>query len=145
MNDESLCESSCPIERSLRSVGDQWSILILRDAHRGIRRFDEFRKSLGIAPTILTKRLAALTEAGLLEKHRYCERPPRDEYVLTEAGVDFLPVLFMIGAWGRKHRAGGEVVRFFDAQAGTEIQAVAIDEVTGSPIGSREIRIVMPD
>lgn len=65
--------------------------------------------------------------------------------MLTEAGVYFLPVLFMIGAWGRKHRAGGEVVRFFDAQAGTEIHSVAIDEVTGSLIGSREIRTVLPD
>lgn len=117
----------------------------MRDAHGGIRRFDEFRKSLGIAPTILTKRLAMLTEMGLLEKQRYSERPPRDEYVLTEAGRDFLPVLFMIGAWGKKHRGGGEVVRFFDAQTNTEINAVAIDETTGYRIGSREIRIVAPE
>lgn len=145
MNDPLLSSSPCLIERSLRSVGDQWSILILRDAHSGIRRFDEFRKSLGIAPTILTKRLAMLTEMGLLEKQRYSERPPRDEYVLTEAGRDFLPVLFMIGAWGKKHRGGGEVVRFFDAQTNTEISAVAIDETTGYRIGSREIRIVAPE
>jgi len=145
MNDPLLSSSPCLIERSLRSVGDHWSILILRDAHGGIRRFDEFRKSLGIAPTILTKRLAMLTEMGLLEKQRYSERPPRDEYVLTEAGRDFLPVLFMIGAWGKKHRGGGEVVRFFDAQTNTEISAVAIDETTGYRIGSREIRIVAPE
>lgn len=145
MNSELFLEIPCLIERSLQSVGDQWSILILRDAHRGIRRFDEFRKSLGIAPTILTKRLAMLTETGLLEKKRYSERPPRDEYLLTEAGIDFLPVLFMIGAWGRKHRAGGSVVRFYDALAGTEIDAIAIDKTTGSEIGSREIRVVLPD
>lgn len=145
MNDKLLCDIPCPIERSLKSVGDQWSILILRDAHNGIRRFDEFRKNLGIAPTILTKRLAMLTEAGLLEKKRYSERPPRDEYVLTEAGVDFLPVLFMIGAWGSKHRPGGKDVRFYDAQTGTEIKPVAIDEGTGSPIGSREMRMVLPE
>lgn len=145
MNRELFFSSPCLIERSLQSVGDQWSILILRDAHRGIRRFDEFRKSLGIAPTILTKRLAMLTETGLLEKKRYSERPPRDEYVLTEAGFDFLPVLFMIREWGLKHRGGGEVVRFYDAQAGTEIEAVAIDKATGSLIGSREIRMVLPE
>ncbi|MBT2370790.1 winged helix-turn-helix transcriptional regulator [Pseudomonas fluorescens] len=145
MNSELFLDIPCLIERSLQSVGDQWSILILRDAHSGIRRFDEFRKSLGIAPTILTKRLAMLTETGLLEKKRYSERPPRDEYLLTEAGIDFLPVLFMIGAWGRKHRAGGNVVRFYDALAGTEIDAIAIDKATGSPIGSREIRVVLPD
>jgi DNA-binding HxlR family transcriptional regulator len=145
MNDKIFFDCTCPIERSLKSVGDQWSFLILRDAHCGISRFDGFRKSLGIAPTILTKRLAMLTETGLLEKKRYCERPPRDEYVLTVAGIDFLPVLYIIGAWGQKHRGGGKVSRFFDAELGTEIKTIAIDEATGSRIGSREIRIVLPE
>jgi DNA-binding HxlR family transcriptional regulator len=120
-------------------------MLILRDAHAGLTRFDQFRKNLGIAPTILTRRLAALTEEGLLEKRRYSEHPPRDEYVLTAAGHDFLPVLFMIGAWGRQHRGDGKLVRFFDAEAGTEIKPVAVDEVTGARIGTRPIRIVTPD
>ena len=96
----------CPIARSLLCVGDSWSVLIMRDAFMGLTRFDQFRKSLGIAPTMLTSRLAALTEEGLLEKRRYLERPPRDEYVLTPAGQDFLPVLIMLGTWGRKHRGG---------------------------------------
>lgn len=122
-------------------MGDAWSILILRDAHAGVTRFDHFRKSLGIAPTMLTKRLSVLTEEGLLQKHRYSEHPPREEYLLTEAGRDFLPVLFMIGAWGRKHRSGGKLTKFFDAEAGTEIKPVAIDESTGAKIGTRAIRI----
>jgi len=100
---------------------------------------------MGIAPTILTRRLAALTEEGLLEKRRYSEHPPRDEYLLTPAGQDFLPVLFIIGAWGRQHRGGGKLVRFLDAETGTEIKAVAVDEVTGAKIGTRPIRIVTPD
>jgi len=120
-------------------------MLILRDAHAGLTRFDEFRKSLGIAPTILTRRLAMLTKEGLLEKRRYSERPPRDEYVLSEAGRDFLPVLFEISAWGRKHRNGDGVTRFFDAEAGSEIDPVTIDRSTGAPIGTRAIRIVLPD
>ncbi|WP_219819859.1 winged helix-turn-helix transcriptional regulator [Xanthomonas arboricola] len=66
----------------------------------GLTRFDQFRQSLGIAPTMLTKRLATLTEERLLEKRLYSTRPPREEYVLTQAGRDYLPVLFMIGAWG---------------------------------------------
>lgn len=120
-------------------------MLILRDAHAGLTRFDEFRKSLSIAPTILTRRLAALTEDGLLEKRRYSERPPRDEYVLTEAGLDFLPVLFAIGAWGRKHRNADGVTRFFDAETGDEIDPVTVDRATGAPIGTRPIRILMPE
>jgi DNA-binding HxlR family transcriptional regulator len=139
-----LSNAPCPIARGLACVGDAWSTLILRDAHAGLTRFDQFRKSLGIAPTILTGRLAALTEEGLLEKRRYSERPPRDEYVLTVAGRDFLPVLFMIGAWGRKYRGKGKMTRFLDAEKGTEIEAAAVDAVTGAKLGTRPIRIVTP-
>jgi len=145
MDSENISDNPCPIARSLDFIGDAWSMLILRDAQFGLTRFDQFRKSLGIAPTILTRRLATLTEEGLLEKRLYSERPPREEYVLTAAGRDFLPVLFMIGAWGRKYRGGGKLVRFLDDETGTEINAVAVDEVTGAKIGTRPIRIVMPD
>ena len=144
MDRENARNESCPVARSLELVGDAWSILILRDAHAGLTRFDQFRKSLGIAPTMLTRRLATLTEEGLLEKRRYSEHPPREEYLLTAAGRDFLPVLFIIGAWGRQYRGGGKLVQFFDAETGTEIKAVAVDEVTGAKIGTRPIRTVMP-
>ena len=133
-------DDPCPIARSLACMGDAWSILILRDASLGLTRFDQFRTSLGIAPTILTRRLALLTEEGLLEKRRYSERPPRDEYVLTNAGRDFTPVLAMIGAWGQKHRGEG-TTRYVDAETGEEIKPVAIDSVTGARIGSRPFRI----
>lgn len=136
---------SCPIARTLGVLGDAWSILILRDAHAGLTRFDQFRKNLGIAPTILTRRLLALTEEGLLEKHLYSEHPPREEYVLTQAGLDFLPALFAIGAWGRQYRGEGQLTRFFDAEAGSEIQPVVIDEVTGARIGTRPILTVEPE
>ena len=142
---QNLSDQPCLIARSLALVGDAWSMLILRDAHAGLTRFDEFRKSLGIVPTILTRRLAALTEDGLLEKRRYSDRPPRDEYVLTEAGRDFLPVLFAIGAWGRKHRNADGVTRFFDVETGTEIDPITIDRATGAPIGTRPIRIALPE
>lgn len=144
MNSEKECDDPCPIARTLAVAGDAWSILILRDAHAGLSRFDQLRKSLGIAPTMLTRRLASLTEEGLLEKRRYSEHPPREEYLLTAAGRDFLPVLFMIGAWGRQHRGGGKLTRFLDAETGTEIQAIAVDEVTGAKIGTRPMRMVAP-
>jgi DNA-binding HxlR family transcriptional regulator len=144
MNSENIENEPCPIARSLAFAGDAWCILILRDAHAGISRFDQFRKNLGIAPTMLTRRLAMLTDEGLLEKHLYSEHPPREEYLLTSAGRDFLPVLFSIGAWGRKYRGGGQLTRFFDAELGTEIEAITIDEVTGAKIGSRPIRVDVP-
>lgn len=145
MNDKNTCDDPCPIARSLAFLGDAWSLLILRDAHLGLTRFDQFRKSLGIAPTILTRRLAMLTEEGMLEKRLYSERPPREEYVLTAAGRDFLPVLVMIGSWGHRYRGGGRLVRIHDAETGEVIKPVAIDEVTGAKIGTRPLRFVLPD
>ena len=130
----------CPVARGLDSVGDAWSILVLRDAHAGHTRFDQFRKSLGIVPTMLTKRLKALTEDGLLEKRLYSERPPREEYVLTEAGRDFLPVLMMIGAWAHRH-CDGELARYIDVESGAEIQPIGVDAVTGAKLGTRAMRL----
>src|SRR5260370_1788161 len=105
MHRKSFGNKQCPIARSLERVGEWWSILILRDACHGLTRFDQFEKSLAIAPNILTRRLNALVEAGLLERRRYSERPPRDEYVLSEAGRDFRPVLGTLLAWGNRHFA----------------------------------------
>jgi DNA-binding HxlR family transcriptional regulator len=141
---QNFLEITCPIARCANFVGDTWNLLILRDANLGLTRFDEFRKSLGIAPTMLTRRLATLTDEGLLEKHRYSERPPRDEYRLTAAGRDFIPVLFMIGAWGAKHRAGGKMMQFLDAQTGHSIEPVAMDAATGAALGTRPIQVVVP-
>lgn len=126
-------------------MGDAWSLLILRDAQAGLTRFDQFRKSLGIAPTILTRRLAALTAEGLLEKRAYSEHPPREEYLLTVAGRDVLPVLVMLGAWGTRHRGGDRLVRFVDAQTGRSIRPVVVDSATQAPLGTRPLRIVRPD
>lgn len=73
-------------------------MLILRDAHADFSQFDQFRKGLGIAPTMLTKRLSVLVNEGLLKKRQSSEHLPRDEYVLTKAGKDFLPDLFVLRA-----------------------------------------------
>src|SRR5260370_13216411 len=105
MQRKSFEKMACPIARSLERVGEWWSMLIMRDALDGMTRFDEFEKSLGIAPNMLTRRLSALVEAGLLERRRYCEHPPRDEYVPTARGHDFRPVLISLMAWGNKHFA----------------------------------------
>src|SRR5437868_13479456 len=107
----------CPVACTLSFVGDTWSFLILHDAHLGLTRFDQFRKSLGIAPTMLTRRLTTLTNDGLLEKKLYSTHPPREEYVLTEAGQDFLPILMMLGAWAHRN-CGGTLVRYIDVETG---------------------------
>lgn len=134
---------ACPIARSLAVFGDAWSLLILRDAHAGLTRFDQFRKSLGIVPTMLTRRLASLTQEGLLEKHRYSETT-REEYRLTDAGRDLLPVLVMLGEWGRRHRCEGRLSRMIDVETGGEVKPVVIDAVTGERIGTRPLRLEVP-
>jgi DNA-binding HxlR family transcriptional regulator len=102
---KSFSDMACPVARGLERVGEWWSILILRDALLGATRFDQFAKSLEIAPNILSRRLHALVEAGLMERRRYSERPPRDEYVLTAAGRDFKPVVRALYKWGSRHFA----------------------------------------
>ena len=141
MRRKSFGNMQCPIARSLERVGEWWSILILRDASLGLSRFDEFQESLGIAPNILTRRLKALIEAGLLERRRYSERPPRDEYVLTEAGRDFRPVLWALLAWGNKHFAPeGASVVVVDSKTGVEANPVLVDGNSGRPLTAPAFR-----
>lgn len=132
----------CPIARSLDRVGEWWSILILRDAFAGLTRFDEFEKSLGIAPNMLTRRLKALVEAGLLERSRYSERPARYEYLLTERGRDFRPVLIALLAWGNRHFAPeGESITIVDALTGARAEPILTDRLTGRPILSADFKL----
>jgi DNA-binding HxlR family transcriptional regulator len=119
MRRKSLSSTPCPIARSLDTVGEWWSILILRDAFHGHTRFDQFRRSLGISPNILTRRLNRLVEAGLLERRAYSARPPRDEYLLTPAGRDFRPVLLALMTWGDCHLPpDGQSASLVDSKTG---------------------------
>ena len=139
MQRTTFADMPCPIARGLERVGEWWSILILRDAFAGMTRFDEFQKSLGIAPNMLTRRLNALVEAGLLERRLYCERPPRHEYVLTERGRDFRPVLLAMMAWGNRHFAPeGAAVQIVEAASGRVVDPVLVDRATGRPIAEPE-------
>ena len=138
MQRTSFKESRCPIARSLERVGEWWSILILREALLGSTRFDEFHKSLEIAPNILTRRLTALVEAGLLERRRYQEHPPRHAYVLTQAGRDFQPVLVALMTWGNRYFAPeGASVVLADATTGRRAQPVLVDRRSGRAITAR--------
>lgn len=135
MQRKSFGKMQCPIARSLERVGEWWSILILRDALHGLTRFDEFQKSLGIAPSMLTRRLNALVKAGLLERRRYCERPPRDEYLMTERGRDFRLVVLSLLVWGNRHFAPeGPSVMLINRETGATVDPILADPATGRPI-----------
>src|ERR1041384_3153312 len=143
MERKSFSKMACPIARSLERVGEWWSILILRDALHGFTRFDEFQKSLGIAPNILARRLSALVDAGLLIRRRYSERPPRYEYLLTERGRDFRPVLVALLAWGNKHFAPeGASVLLVDAKTGAAAEPVLVDRKSGRVIDERNHQFI---
>jgi len=86
--------------RTIDVIGEWWTPLIVRDAFFGLRRFEEFQRSLGLARNILAARLERLVETGIMERRRYQEHPPRDEYVLTEKGRDLFPVIAALLAWG---------------------------------------------
>jgi DNA-binding HxlR family transcriptional regulator len=96
---------NCSIARSLELVGERWTILIVRDAFLGVRRFDQFQERLGIARNVLQSRLERLVEAGIMRRALYQERPPRYEYRLTQKGVDLWPAVVALLKWGDRYAA----------------------------------------
>src|SRR5215218_3068663 len=94
---------NCSIARTLEVVGERWTLLIVRDAFLGLRRFDEFQQSLGVARNVLTDRLNRLVDEGILERVLYSERPARYEYVLTPKGRELNIALVGLRQWGDSH------------------------------------------
>ena len=96
---------NCPIEQSMALVGTKSAMLIMREAYYGTTRFDDFARRVGITKAATSARLSELVTAGLLTKRPYREpgQRARDEYVLTDAGLDFMPVVWAMFEWGRKH------------------------------------------
>ena len=107
LSQRSHSESPCSVARTVDVLGDQWTLMILRDCMHGVRRFDDFRRSLGIARNTLSDRLARLVENDILTREFYQHNPPRCEYVLTERGRDLFPVITGILVWGDKWLDGG--------------------------------------
>jgi DNA-binding HxlR family transcriptional regulator len=96
---------TCSVARALELVGERWTVLIIRDAFIGVRRFGDFAERLGIARNVLQDRLERLVDEGILEKVPYQERPVRHEYRLTEQGRDLWPVLVALLKYGDRHYA----------------------------------------
>ncbi|MFJ5383819.1 winged helix-turn-helix transcriptional regulator [Cupriavidus sp. CER94] len=114
---------SCPVARSLDVVGDRWSLLIVRDAFDGVRRFSDFQRGLGMARNILADRLHKLVEAGVLALQAASDGSAYQEYVLTAAGERLFPVVVALRQWGERHRF-----------AAGERHSTLIDRRTGKPV-----------
>jgi DNA-binding HxlR family transcriptional regulator len=126
---------SCPVALALEQVGEWWSILILRDATHGITRFEDFQESLGISPSSLSRRLSSLVRSGLLKRQRYNERPPRNEYLLTETGEAFRPVLIALYQFGAEHFPPPQPsVRLVVSATGADVDPLLVDRETGIPL-----------
>jgi DNA-binding HxlR family transcriptional regulator len=95
----------CPVARSLEVVGEWWTLLIVRDALLGAKRFEEFKRT-GIADNVLAARLKKLTAAGVFKRRSYQRHPVRHEYLLTEKGTSLAPVVLALRAWGTRWTNG---------------------------------------
>jgi len=137
-------DSPCPIARTTDLIGDWWTPMVLREAFLGRRRFDDFQQALDLSRGVLAQRLGRLVEEGLLEKRLYVERPPRHEYVLTDKGRAFYPVLAAMWRWGSDWlwEDGEEpVFELYDRDSGDPIRPRVVDENTGIPIDVRRVRV----
>ncbi len=114
---------ACSIAATLAVIGDRWTLLILRDVFRGVRRFGQLQEDLGIAKNLLADRLAKLVERGVLEREPYQERPVRYEYRLTAKGADLSTALIALMGWGdRWYATDGAPTVLIHQSCGTPIE-----------------------
>ncbi|WP_026402807.1 MULTISPECIES: winged helix-turn-helix transcriptional regulator [Actinomadura] len=131
---------NCSIARSLEVVGDRWTLLIIRSAFDGYRRFDDFQDVLGVARNILTDRLTRLCDEGIMRRVPYQERPERHEYRLTRKGVELWPAMMTLLLWGDRHYApdGAPVIVGHRGCAGTLTPRFTCD-ACGAPLGPTDV------
>ena len=136
-----IYDLQCSVARTLEHLGERWTLLIIRDAFYGVRRFDEFQEDLGIARNILSKRLSMLVDHGVLRREQYQDNPVRHEYRLTEKGRDLFPILTAMLAWGDKWESGGHPpIRLIHETCGEPMHAESICSVCRDPIDPFNVR-----
>jgi DNA-binding HxlR family transcriptional regulator len=139
MRHTSLAELPCPIARSLDVVGEWWTLLIIRDALLGVRRFDDFKRT-GIADNILAARLKMLTEEGILERRQYQAKPARSEYLPTDKGIALAPVIAALRSWGKAWTSGEDTSpRLVHGSCGQEASAGLHCEHCRRPLTADEL------
>ncbi len=134
-------KTTCSVARALAVVGDRWTLLVLRDAFLGVRRFEDFQADLGTTRHRLADRLRTLVAHGVLERVRYQSRPPRFEYRLTEKGRDLYPVIVSLTRWGDRWAAGkdGPPVELVHRRCGRQIMPTLACPECGEPVVARDM------
>ena len=131
---------NCSVARTLELVGERWTLLIIRDAFLGLRRFDDFQRNLGIARNVLTDRLGRLVEAGIMERRLYQERPERYEYTLTDKGRELRVALAALRQWGDRYLAPAGPPRLVEhSGCGGEAVATLVCSKCGKTLGLDEV------
>jgi len=134
-------KQSCSIAATLEVIGDPWTLLVIRDAFQGVRRFEQWQDGLGVARNVLAARLKTLVQHGVLEPRLYSERPPRNEYVLTQKGRDLSDVLLTMHGWGLKHLYGeiDSGVSFKHTTCGAELKPRLACSCCGEIVNRRDV------
>jgi DNA-binding HxlR family transcriptional regulator len=130
---------NCSVERTLSVIGDRWTLLVLREAFLGVRRFDELRRNTGAARNILSDRLNALVASEILRRELYQERPKRYEYRLTERGLDLYPILITLMDWGARH-GDGQAMELTHKSCGSTVMPHLACPECGEPVRARDMR-----
>lgn len=143
----SLWDAGCPVARALDVIGDWWSLLIIRDAFDGVRRFSAFQTGLGIAKGMLATRLRDLTERGILETAPASDGSAYREYVLTEKGRGLFLVIVALRQWGEDHLYGSDEPRssLVDAKSGVPVARLELRAADGRHLAWRDTRVTKID
>lgn len=134
---------NCSLAQTLNIIGERWTLLILRDAFFGAKRFGQFERSLGIAKNILSARLNTLVDEGIMER-RKSDEGAHTEYVLTKLGLDLQPVLLSMTHWGDRYRPStdGDRLIFVERESGKPIRRMGVTSEDGRTLEPRDIRAV---
>jgi DNA-binding HxlR family transcriptional regulator len=144
MEARSFAGMRCSIAGALEAIGDRWAILLIRDLALGLTRYDDLRESSTIPTATLARRLRRLEAHGIVETRRYQDRPPRDEYVLTEKGRDLWKVTTALREWGDRWDASGygaPTVEVVDRETGHELMLALVDPATGAAVPRNRIQL----
>jgi DNA-binding HxlR family transcriptional regulator len=132
----------CSLARALELIGERWTILVVRDALYGVRRFGDFLDHLDLPRAVLAQRLQTLVEAGVMERRRYRDAPPRDEYVLTDMGRDLWHPLFTLTTWGERHLAANGPRRlYFHVTCGARLAGTTVCGACRTPVPVEEVEV----
>jgi DNA-binding HxlR family transcriptional regulator len=135
-----LAEKECAMARTWAVIGERWTMMILRECFRGVRRFEDIQAKLQLGRNILSERLQMLVEEGILDRKQYQDNPVRHEYVLTEKGEDLYPLLLAMLRWGNKYKVEVPPLQLMHKGCGHIMQPVTVCDGCAGEIQRRDLR-----